>query len=150
MKEKPKENKKESMAVETYTIEVETRGTNHVIDLTPRVKEILRGAEIATGIACLILPGSTGVVTTIEYEPGVVQDLVEAMERMVPRNIPYHHDAAWGDGNGFSHVRSALFGASFSFPFLERKPILGTWQQIVFVECDNRPRKRRLILQLVG
>ncbi len=138
------------MAVETYPIELETRGTNEVIDLTPRVKEILRRAGISSGIACIILPGSTGVVTTIEYEPGVVQDLVKAMERVVPRNIHYHHDAAWGDGNGFSHVRSALFGASFSFPFLEGKPVLGTWQQIVFIECDNRPRKRRLILQLVG
>lgn len=138
------------MAVETYSIELETRGTNHVIDITPRVKEILRKAKIPSGIACIILPGSTGVVTTIEYEPGVVQDLVEAMERVAPRNIPYHHDAAWGDGNGFSHVRSALFGASFSFPFLGGKPVLGTWQQIVFVECDNRPRKRRLVLQLVG
>lgn len=138
------------MAVETYSIELETRGTNHVIDITPRVKEILRKAKISSGIACIILPGSTGVVTTIEYEPGVVQDLVEAMEKVAPRNIPYHHDAAWGDGNGFSHVRSALFGASFSFPFLGGKPVLGTWQQIVFVECDNRPRKRRLVLQLVG
>ncbi len=138
------------MAVETYSIELETRGTNHVIDLTPRIRDILRKARISSGVACIILPGSTGVVTTIEYEPGVVQDLVEAMERVAPRNIPYHHDAAWGDGNGFSHVRSALFGASFTFPFLEGKPVLGTWQQIVFVECDNRPRKRRLVLQLVG
>ena len=136
--------------METYSIELETRGTNHVIDLTPRIRDILRKARISSGVACIILPGSTGVVTTIEYEPGVVQDLVEAMERVAPRNIPYHHDAAWGDGNGFSHVRSALFGASFTFPFLEGKPVLGTWQQIVFVECDNRPRKRRLVLQLVG
>ncbi len=138
------------MAVETYRIELETKGTNHVIDLTPKVREILKNSRIKSGIACLILPGSTGVVTTIEYESGVIQDLIDAMERAAPRNIPYRHDAAWGDGNGFSHVRSALFGSSFSFPFLDGKPVLGTWQQIVFVECDNRPRRRVLVLQLVG
>ncbi len=138
------------MAVETHTIELSTKGSGHIVDLTPKVREILEHSRIESGIACLILPGSTGVVTTIEYESGVLRDLSEAMERLVPRDQPYHHDRAWGDGNGFSHVRSALFGASFSFPFTDRKPILGTWQQIVFVECDNRPRKRRLVLQLVG
>ncbi len=138
------------MVVETHTLEIETRGTNHTIDLTPKIKEILSRSSILSGIACIILPGSTGVITTIEYEPGVIKDLAEAMEKVAPRNQPYHHDQAWGDGNGFSHVRSALFGASFSFPFVKGKPILGTWQQIVFVECDNRSRKRRLILQLVG
>lgn len=138
------------MAVESYTIDIETKGTNDVLNLTSKVCEVLKGTKLNSGIACLILPGSTGVVTTIEYEPGVVRDLVEAIERMTPRNIPYHHDTAWGDGNGFSHVRSALFGPSFTFPFIEKKPVLGTWQQIVFVECDNRPRNRRLFLQLVG
>ena len=138
------------MSVERYVIEIQTEGTDHVTNLTPRVEKILEGAKISSGLACIILPGSTGVITTIEYEPGVVRDLVEAMERVAPRGVPYHHDAAWGDGNGFSHVRSALFGASFAFPFENRKPLLGTWQQIVFVECDNRSRRRRLILQLVG
>jgi secondary thiamine-phosphate synthase enzyme len=138
------------MSAERYIIEIQTEGTNHVVDLTSHVEAVLKKAVLASGLACIILPGSTGVVTTIEYEPGVVRDLIEAMERVAPQGIPYYHDAAWGDGNGFSHVRSALFGASFAFPFENRKPVLGTWQQIVFVECDNRSRKRRLILQLVG
>ncbi len=136
--------------VEAFDIEIETKGTGDVLDLTSEVRRILERSRIESGIACLILPGSTGVVTTIEYEPGAVKDLVEAVERLVPRGVKYNHDATWGDGNGFSHVRSALFGSSFSFPFIRRKPVLGTWQQIVFLECDNRPRRRRLVLQLVG
>ena len=136
--------------VETFEINVETKGTGHVLDLTPEVRRLLKSSKIESGIACLILPGSTGVVTTIEYEPGAIKDLAEAVERLVPRGIKYNHDATWGDGNGFSHVRSALFGSSFSFPFIKREPVLGTWQQIVFLECDNRPRRRRLVLQLVG
>ncbi len=138
------------MAVKTFEIELKTKGTNHVIDITPHVKECVEKSNLTDGIACIILPGSTGAITTIEYEPGVISDLIKAIERMAPQNIPYEHDKAWGDGNGFSHVRSALLGTSFTVPFVNKRLILGTWQQIVFIECDNRPRKRRLVVQVVG
>ncbi|NPA15951.1 MAG: YjbQ family protein [Deferribacteres bacterium] len=138
------------MAVETFEIELKTKGTNHVIDITPQVKSCIERSKIKNGIACVILPGSTGAITTIEYEPGVVSDLIKAIERIAPQDIPYEHDKAWGDGNGFSHVRSALLGTSFTVPFVSKSLILGTWQQIVFIECDNRPRKRSLIVQVVG
>ncbi len=138
------------MAVKTFEIELKTKGTNHVIDITPYVKGCIERSNITDGIACIILPGSTGAITTIEYEPGVISDLIKAIERMAPQNIPYEHDKAWGDGNGFSHVRSALLGTSFTVPFVNKRLILGTWQQIVFIECDNRPRKRRLVVQVVG
>ena len=136
--------------VKHYEIVIQTRGTNHVIDLTPEISKRIAESQIKEGIGCVIIPGSTGAITTIEYEPGVVNDLIKAIERMAPQNIPYEHDRAWHDGNGFSHVRSALIGTSFSFPIKSGKPILGTWQQIVFIECDNRPRSRRLILTIVG
>ncbi len=136
--------------VARYEIRISTRGSNDIIDITERVVERVRESGIKEGIGCIQLPGSTGAITTIEYEPGLINDLIKAIERLVPRNIPYEHDRAWGDGNGFSHVRSALLGTSFSFPIADGKPVLGTWQQIVFIECDNRPRNRRLILTLVG
>ncbi len=138
------------MRVKTYEIEVRTRGTNHVINLTPKIRSCIAESGLRDGIACVILPGSTGAITTIEYEKGVISDLIKAIERMAPRDIPYEHDSAWGDGNGFSHVRSALIGTSFSFPFTGGIPVLGTWQQIVFIECDNRARSRKLVLQLIG
>jgi secondary thiamine-phosphate synthase enzyme len=89
-------------------------------------------------------------VTTIEYESGAVKDLKAAVERIAPRGIHYHHDARWGDGNGFAHVRAALLGPSLTVPFASRKPLLGTWQQIVLVDFDNRPRTREVIIQVVG
>ncbi|BAT71086.1 conserved hypothetical protein [Thermosulfidibacter takaii ABI70S6] len=136
--------------VRHYEINLKTKGTNHVIDITPHITEKVQHSGISNGIGCVIIPGSTGAITTIEYEPGVINDLIRAIERMAPRNIPYEHDKAWHDGNGFSHVRSALIGTSFSFPIQNGRPVLGTWQQIVFIECDNRPRNRRLILTVVG
>jgi secondary thiamine-phosphate synthase enzyme len=138
------------MAVAKHTFDLKTSGCGEVIDITPKVREFIQSSSLDHGIGCVILPGSTGVITTIEYEPGVIQDLLEAMEKTAPRGVPYAHDKAWGDGNGFSHVRSALYGASFSFPFAQGAPVLGTWQQIVFVDCDNRPRTRRIVVHLVG
>ena len=138
------------MVIAKHTFDLKTSGCGEVIDITPRVREFIQTSGLNDGIGCVMLPGSTGVITTIEYEPGVIQDLLDAMEKTAPRGIPYAHDKAWGDGNGFSHVRSALYGASFSFPFAQGAPVLGTWQQIVFVECDNRPRTRRIVVHLVG
>ncbi len=131
-------------------IRISTRGSNDIVDITDLVAHEVERSGVKEGIGCVMLPGSTGAITTIEYEPGVLNDLIRAIERLVPRNIPYEHDGVWGDGNGFSHVRSALLGTSFSFPISEGRPVLGTWQQIVFIECDNRPRNRKLILTIVG
>lgn len=136
--------------VKHYEIKIETKGTNDIIDLTQEVAKHVEASGISNGIGCIIVPGSTGAITTIEYEPGLLNDFIKALERWVPRNINYEHNRMWQDGNGFSHIRSALLGTSFSFPVKDGRPVLGTWQQIVFVECDNRPRKRRLLLTIYG
>ena len=130
--------------------EITTRGESDVIGITGNVKVELKRSSITSGICCVFIGGSTGAITTIEYEHGAINDLIKAIEKMVPKNIVYEHDRAWGDGNGFSHVRSAILGTSFSVPVRKGELTLGTWQQIVFVECDNRPRKRRIAVQIVG
>ncbi|TKJ44353.1 secondary thiamine-phosphate synthase enzyme [candidate division TA06 bacterium B3_TA06] len=138
------------MAVFSDKISLSTKGFCDVHDITPRLRGILTESGLQEGICCVILAGSTGGITTIEYEPGVLKDLCEVLEKITPSDKSYHHDAAWGDGNGFSHLRSALIGASASIPFSSGKLILGTWQQVVFLDFDNRPRERTLHVQLVG
>ena len=110
----------------------------------------VKQAGIANGLITLFCPGSTGALTTIEYEPGVLRDLREALEKIAPSDVSYHHDARWGDGNGFSHVRAALMKPSLSIPVIEGRPTLGTWQQIVFIDFDNRARKRNIVVQIIG
>jgi secondary thiamine-phosphate synthase enzyme len=131
-------------------ISLATKGFGDVHDLTPGVQEIVNRSSIRSGIVCVANPGSTGGITTIEYEDGVLQDLKEALERLAPTRQEYHHDARWGDGNGYAHIRSALLGATESFAVVDGQVALGTWQQIVFVDFDNRPRDRRIIVQVVG
>ena len=138
------------MLVISEDISVSARGYCDIIDITPQVRQKIKSSGIKNGIATLFVPGSTGAITTIEYESGVVNDLKNAIEKIAPENIPYKHDARWGDGNGFSHVRAALLGASLSIPVRDSSPTLGTWQQIVFIDFDNRPRKRSIIVQIVG
>jgi secondary thiamine-phosphate synthase enzyme len=138
------------MASFSDAIVIETEGFGDMQDITPQVHEIIRRSRIRNGIVCIANPGSTGGVTTIEYEAGALQDLKEALERLAPTGERYHHDARWGDGNGYAHIRSALVGASRSFPVHEGRMTLGTWQQIVFLDFDNRPRHRRIIVQIVG
>jgi len=134
----------------TKSIKLETRGEGDIIDITDNVKSCLRGSKLKNGIACVFVPGSTGGLTTVEYEPGVLSDLKNAFERQAPREASYEHNARWGDGNGFSHVRASLLGPSLSVPFSEGALTIGTWQQIIFVDFDNRPRSRALVVQLVG
>jgi secondary thiamine-phosphate synthase enzyme len=98
----------------------------------------------------VFVPGSTAAVTTIEYEDGVLEDLRNAIERLAPRSLPYRHDARWGDGNGYAHVRAALLGPSLAVPIADGRPLLGTWQQVVLVDCDNRPRRRKVVMQVMG
>lgn len=134
----------------TETFSVSAKGFCDVIDVTRKVEEAIARSSVANGIVTVFCPGSTCALTTIEYEPGVVGDLARAIERIVPSNVPYEHDKRWGDGNGFSHVRAALLKPSVTVPLLREKLALGTWQQIVFLDFDNRARTREVIVQVVG
>ncbi len=129
---------------------LETAGRGHVVDLTPTLERWIGAQGIAEGQGVLFVPGSTAGLTTIEYEPGVVRDLQEALERLAPEGAPYHHDAAWGDGNGYAHVRAALLGPSLAFLVRDRRLLRGTWQQVVLCDFDNRSRKRTVEVQAVG
>jgi len=134
----------------TRRIRLESKGNCHLIDITQRIASLLAKEALSEGHVLLFVPGSTAGLTTIEYEPGLLQDLPEAFDRLVPTTIPYAHDATWHDGNGHSHVRAALLGPSLIVPFSSGKLLLGTWQQIVLVDFDNRPRSRELVVQLSG
>ena len=138
------------MKVYTSTIQVRTRGETDIIDITERVKEKVTSTQVTNGSLLLFIPGSTAALTTIEAENGVMNDLRKAIERIVPRNIPYEHDKRWKDGNGYAHVRAALIGPSLNIPILDKQMILGTWQQIVLLDFDNRPRSREIVIQIMG
>lgn len=138
------------MMVFSETISFSTRGFSDIIDITDQVESVAKRSSIENGLVTVFCPGSTGAVTTIEYESGVLRDLQKAIERIVPSNIPYEHDQRWGDGNGFSHVRAALMKPSLTIPIQNGKLSLGTWQQIVFIDFDNRRRQRNLVVQVLG
>ncbi len=121
-----------------------------VKDITHNVQEALQQTSLLSGLVTIFSPGSTGSVTTIEFEPGLVEDLEGALERLAPDDIDYAHNLRWHDGNGHSHIRASLIGPSISIPFSQGKLMLGVWQQIVFLELDARPRQRRLIVQIMG
>jgi secondary thiamine-phosphate synthase enzyme len=123
---------------------------NAVIDITGDTAVAVKASGLHSGIAVIFVPGATGAVTTLECEPGLVHDIKTALSRMAPKNIEYAHDRKWGDGNGHSHIRASMIGPSLTVPFAGGKLLLGTWQQIVFLEMDNRPRKRRIIVQILG
>jgi secondary thiamine-phosphate synthase enzyme len=131
-------------------IELETAGFCDVADITGELRRIVAESGVSSGIACVANPGSTAGITTLEFEPGAVADLKQALERLAPTRGRYKHDATWGDGNGFAHLRSALLGTSFAVPVHDRALALGTWQQVVFLDFDNRPRKRKLQVVVVG
>ena len=138
------------MGVKTQSIEFLTQGFCDVIEITSEVEVALASQELTHGVVTLFVPGSTAGLTTLEYEPGCVEDLKAAVGRMVPERAEYAHNARWGDGNGFSHVRAALLGPSLQVPFSDKKLQTGTWQQLVLVDFDNRPRQRELIIQIMG
>lgn len=138
------------MAVVTKEVEIETKGFNDVHDITPLMEDFVKKLTFSEGSVIIFVPGSTGGVTTIEFESGVIDDLKDAFERLIPQTIEYRHNLRWGDGNGFSHVRSAICKTSLTVPFMDNKPLTGTWQQIVFIDFDNRKRHRRLIFQASG
>jgi len=119
-------------------------------DITEQVEKQVEASGIRNGVACVFVIGSTAAVTTVEYEPGLVKDIQEALERLYPKNIDYEHHRRWGDGNGHSHVRASMVGASLSVPVKDGNLVLGTWQQIVFLELDVRARNREVVVQVVG
>jgi secondary thiamine-phosphate synthase enzyme len=127
-----------------------TAGDGTIVDLTKALESALGESGVTTGQLVVFVPGSTGAVTTIEYEPGLIKDLPEFFERIIPRNRTYYHDATWGDGNGFSHMRAALVGPSLSIPVSDGRMTLGTWQQVVFLEFDNRERGRKVAISILG
>ena len=124
--------------------------SGEVRDITEETARAVRSSGIGSGIVTLFVPGATGAITTIEHEPGLIKDLGDALERLAPQGIDYAHNQRWHDGNGHSHIRASLLGPSLTVPFLNGELMLGTWQQIVFLEMDNRQRKRRIVLQILG
>jgi secondary thiamine-phosphate synthase enzyme len=136
--------------VHSETISLSTKGFGDIIDLTDHVMAVLKRSKIENGLVTVFCPGSTGGITTIEYESGVLKDLQKAIEKIVPSDIPYEHDRRWGDGNGFSHVRAALMKPSLSIPLIKGRLTLGTWQQIVFIDFDNRTRERNILVHVMG
>jgi len=138
------------MKILTEHISFDTRGNTDVIDITPKVDQKLVDSGFKDGSVLIFFSGATGALTTIEYEPGLVKDLSDALERLAPRGLEYEHNLRWGDGNGHSHIRASFLGPSLTVPFANSKLLLGTWQQIIFIDLDNRPRTRKLIVQITG
>ena len=138
------------MDLVTVSIDVATHGDSHMIDVTLRVQDVVARHGFREGQALVFVPGSTAALTTVEFEPGLEKDLPAAFERIAPRGMRYEHEEAWHDDNGHSHVRASLLGPSLTVPFREGQLLLGTWQQIVLIDFDTRPRRREVVVQLTG
>jgi len=138
------------MVVVSKEIRVQTKGECDIINLTDKVQEAVGSSGLKDGVVTVFVGGSTAAITTIEYEPGLLQDLPAALERVAPKNVKYKHEEMWHDGNGHSHVRASILGPSLVVPFRDGRLCLGTWQQIVLVELDIRARSRNIILQILG
>ena len=136
--------------VETSVHHVDTKGQGHTQDLTPLVERALAESQLSAGLATIAVVGSTAGITTIEFEPGAVADLNRVWEALAPRDGAYQHHLRWGDDNGSSHVRAAMLGPSISIPFNGRRLCAGTWQQVVLIEFDTRPRRREIVVQLLA
>lgn len=134
----------------TRELALHTHGHGHALDITAQVAEIVRESGLQTGLATVFCPGSTGALTTIEYEEGALADLARALEEIAPAGRDYRHHLRWGDDNGHAHVRAALVGPSLTVPFVDGRLTLGTWQQAIFIDFDTGPRSRRLVVQIVG
>ena len=136
--------------VKTEIVRFQTSGSGDIVNLTDKIADLIQNGEIQNGTVTVFAPGSTTGITTIEYEPGLIQDIPTLMEKLIPSNIDYEHDKTWQDGNGFSHLRSALIGTDMTIPIVSSKLTLGTWQQVIFLEFDNRNRDRHVVLQIMG
>ena len=138
------------MSVYHATIDVNSKGENDIIDITDRIQNCIHQSSLNHGVCCVYVPGSTGTISTIEYEPGLQSDVPNMLEKIAPRNQEYKHHETWHDDNGRSHCKATLMGPGITIPFQNKKLIHGTWQQIVFMELDTSPRNRSIIVQLVG
>ncbi len=138
------------MAVKTFSIQLETRGDADIQDITDAVASLVHESDLMDGVVTIFCPSATSALTTIEYESGCISALRRLFDEIIDPNRHYAHNARWHDGNGHSHVRAALLGPSFSVPFAQQRLTLGTWQQIIYVDFDNRPRRRELVVQVVG
>lgn len=138
------------MSIVQGHLELQTSADTDIVDLTPDVSDFVAGTGIQEGLLVIFVPGSTASITTIEYESGAIADLKRAMERLAPRDEHYEHNLRWGDGNGYSHIRAAMLGPSVTVPVQGGQLALGTWQQIVLCDFDNRPRRRRVLLRLLS
>jgi len=138
------------MSVQHEELTIHTQKEGDIIDLTARVESLVHKSHIHEGLVCVFVPGSTGAVTTMEYEPDLLKDLPRALQRLAPNNIQYDHHETWHDDNGRSHVRASILGPSLTIPIQDGHLIHGTWQQLVFVELDTQPRTRKLVVQIVG
>ena len=138
------------MEIETLSFQVNTKGNNDIVDITDNVESQINSSGFSEGQVLVFVGGSTAGITTIEYEPGLLKDYPKFFEKIIPSNISYHHDNTWHDGNGYAHVRAALQSASLTIPFKDKRLLLGTWQQIILVDFDNRSRSRKIIVQITG
>ena len=138
------------MTVITKHVKIQSKGENDIVDLTDKISVKIKESQIFSGIVTVFVTGSTGALTTIEYEPGLLKDFPDALSRLAPDEISYEHEQMWHDGNGHSHVKASLIGPSLTIPFNDGNLLLGTWQQIVFLELDTRERERNIVLQIVG
>jgi len=138
------------MSVLTKIITVSSNGENDMVDITHQIDEAIKESRLQDGIVAIFVSGSTASITTIEYEVGLKKDFPKMLARIAPSEVEYEHDNTWHDGNGHSHVRASLIGPSLTVPFKNKSLMLGTWQQIVLLEMDTRPRKRKIVLQMIG
>jgi secondary thiamine-phosphate synthase enzyme len=138
------------LTVRTKKFTEKTAGFCDIVDITGKITEEIDQAKIRQGLISVFVSGSTAALTTIEHEPGLIKDLKELVEKLIPSNRKYHHDDRWGDDNGFSHLRACLFGPSLSIPIENGRALLGTWQQVILLDFDNRPRTRQVTVQLIG
>ena len=138
------------MPVKTFSIQLSTHGDADIQDITEAVADVTRDSGLENGTVTVFCPSATSALTTIEYESGCISDLRRLFDEIVDPKRDYAHNARWGDGNGHSHVRAALLGPSLSVPFVNHHLTLGTWQQIIYVDFDNRPRRRELVVQVIG
>ena len=138
------------MTVKTGSISLDTRGDADIHDITDAIKDVVSQSGLKAGTVTVFCPSSTSALTTIEYESGAVSDLKRLFDELIPQNREYAHNARWHDGNGHSHVRAALLGPSLTIPFVDGRLTLGTWQQVIYVDFDNKPRRRNLVVQMIG
>jgi secondary thiamine-phosphate synthase enzyme len=136
--------------VQLNYIQFETKGRNEIVDITDNLRQLVSQSGISHGSALVFVPGATGALSTIEFEPGLIKDFPVLMEKLIPERDYYYHNETWHDGNGHSHLKATLIGPSLTIPFADSRLILGTWQQVIFLEFDNKPHHRRLAVQLIG